>query len=496
MNRDTRVAPSFFLLGLLLTSGCLVQNIDEEGRACDAEHPCSAGRSCVDGVCLAHVTPASDGGDGGPSEQGDGGSTDGGGGSCLDACVDWLCGTSNACGAVCQPENGCVEGSLVDGFDSGDTGWVIFKDDVTRFEMTTVSSPALSGQALWLDYDINQAGGFGGIERLFGEGQDWRQATGLGIWVYGAATGHPFRLEIYDTHWVRFEFIVAEDWTGWKHVYAPFSAFARSVFQPVPDAGSAPLALEAVKGLSISPGYLSGAQGAVVVDQLALLRRPEAGAIVPLYIYPSPGAWAPLIEGKASHPTVPVLAIINPDTGPGVAIKPEYATSISELADAGITVLGYVHASYSQRDASVVREEISRYRSFYPEARGIFIDEMANTEGQEGYYRALSDHARDVGFSLTVGNPGARTPVSFRGTVDVLTISEGPGLTEAGLIHESAAGFDRGSLSVLRYGLPSASPAYVNQVRRDVRYIYLTHDAQNPWTSLPSYLNSLLDSLR
>ncbi|EPX61492.1 hypothetical protein D187_001275 [Cystobacter fuscus DSM 2262] len=492
MNRDTRVALSFLLLGLLFAPGCLVQSIDEEGRACDVEHPCSAGRSCVGGVCLAHVTPAADGG---PSEQGDGGVADGGA-SCLDACVDWLCGTSNACGAVCQPENGCVEGSLLDGFDPGSTGWVIFKDAPTTFQMTDVSSPALSGQALRLDYDINPAGGFGGIERLLGEGQDWRQATGLGIWVYGASTGHPFRLEFYDTHWVRFEFIVPVDWTGWKHVYAPFSAFTRSAFQPVPDAGSGPPALDAVKGLSISPGYSSGAHGSVVVDELALLRRPEAGAIVPLYIYPSPGAWAPLIEGKRTHPTVPVLAIVNPDTGPGEAIKPEYATSISALADAGITVVGYVHALYSRRDAGLVREEINRYRAFYPETRGIFIDEMANAEGQEGYYRALSDHARDAGFELTVGNPGARTPVSFRGTVDVLTISEGPGLTDVGIIQEAAAGFDRGSLGVLRYGLPTANPAYVHQVRRDVRYLYLTHDPKNPWTSLPPYLNSLLDSLR
>ncbi|MET0401173.1 MAG: spherulation-specific family 4 protein [Cystobacter sp.] len=486
MARDTKVALPLLLLGLLLVSGCLVESIDEEGRACDTEHPCGSGRACFDGVCLAQAPPSRDGG---PSEQDDGG-------SCQDTCVDRLCGSSNGCGTVCRPEAGCSEGSVLDGFDSADTGWVVFKDNATTFHQTVVSTPAQSGRATRLEYDINPAGGFGGIERLFGEGQDWRGATGLGLWIHGEATGHPFRLELYDTSRVRFEYKLPVDWTGWRHVYVPFTAFTLSDFQTEPDAGSSSPALDAVKGLSISPGFQSGAHGAVVVDELSLMRRPEAGAIVPLYIYPAPGAWAPLIEGKLAHPTVPVLAIVNPASGPGTVVDPAYASSIRALDDAGITVLGYVHALYSQREAALVREDIRRYRAFYPETRGIFIDEMANTQGGEDYYRALDAHARDLGFSLTVGNPGTRMPESYNGSVDVFTISEGPGLVAASELRAAAAGFERSALGILRYGLDTARPAYVHQVRRDVRYIYLTHDPKDPWKSLPPYLSSLLDSLR
>jgi hypothetical protein len=52
----------------------------------------------------------------------------------------------------------------------------------------------------------------------------------------------------------------------------------------------------------------------------ATLDAGRSGLLVPLYIYPSTGAWAPLLAAARSHSAVPVLAIVNPSSGPGTSL--------------------------------------------------------------------------------------------------------------------------------------------------------------------------------
>ena len=41
------------------------------------------------------------------------------------------------------------------------------------------------------------------------------------------------------------------------------------------------------------------------------------GTVVPLYSYPTNAAWRTVIDAKLAHPTVPVVAVVNPANGPG-----------------------------------------------------------------------------------------------------------------------------------------------------------------------------------
>ena len=50
----------------------------------------------------------------------------------------------------------------------------------------------------------------------------------------------------------------------------------------------------------------------------------RTGSIVPLYSLPSDPAWAALIAAKKAHPSVPVIAVINPNNGPGTAARSDY----------------------------------------------------------------------------------------------------------------------------------------------------------------------------
>ena len=69
----------------------------------------------------------------------------------------------------------------------------------------------------------------------------------------------------------------------------------------------------------------------------------SAGIVVPLYTYPTDNSWTSLVKIRQSFPSVPIVAIINPNNGPGSLLDSNYLSGIHQLQGAGIIVLGYVH---------------------------------------------------------------------------------------------------------------------------------------------------------
>ena len=68
------------------------------------------------------------------------------------------------------------------------------------------------------------------------------------------------------------------------------------------------------------------------------LSKSSTGVVVPLYIYPG-SSWQVVIQAKRSHPSVPIVTIVNPDSGPGTLSDANYATEIKNLQTAGVTDL-------------------------------------------------------------------------------------------------------------------------------------------------------------
>lgn len=217
------------------------------------------------------------------------------------------------------------------------------------------------------------------------------------------------------------------------------------------------------------------------------------GTIVPLYSYPSEGTWTTLIDAKKRHPSVPVVAIVNPASGPGVAPDPEYLAGISRLRDAGVVPIGYVTTSYAGRTPDSVRAEIDLYRAWYPQLQGMFLDEMSNVEGLESYYRDLSEYSKKVGFQRTVANPGTSTLRSFVGTVDTLIVYENSGLPGSCSMASWQRQHDRGNFAVLGYNIGGLQDSTVDACTSKVGWVYFTHGGMpNPWDGLPPYLDQLL----
>lgn len=225
------------------------------------------------------------------------------------------------------------------------------------------------------------------------------------------------------------------------------------------------------------------------------ISQTKTGTIVPLYTSPRDGTWTAVIAAKQAHPTVPVLAVINPATGPGDAASAAHLEGIARLCDAGVKVIGYVPTAYGARDEADVRSDIDRWKSFYPRATGVFFDQQVRRSGSEDYYRRLAGYARSVGLDYSIGNPGTNPAASYVGVVDTILVYESPGMPALGTLARWQQGYPRQNFGVIPYGT-AFDAAYVKSVAAYVGYIYLT-DSQgpNPWDSVPQFFGDLLAAL-
>lgn len=223
---------------------------------------------------------------------------------------------------------------------------------------------------------------------------------------------------------------------------------------------------------------------------------PVTGSIIPLYTPPTDPSWTAVASAKAAHPTVPVMAIVNPANGPGAASSADYAAGIAKLTAAGVKVIGYVHTSWGARPAGELQSEMGQWKSWYPGVTGIFFDEMANATGQETYYKNLTAYAKSHGFDFTIGNPGSDSSPTYVGTEDVILIYENSGLPALTALTGWHTTYGRTNFGVIPYNVASLDTSFVQSAKPYVGYIYLQSDSlPNPWDSVPSYLSALMAAL-
>ena len=222
--------------------------------------------------------------------------------------------------------------------------------------------------------------------------------------------------------------------------------------------------------------------------------RATAGTIVPLYTDPGDASWTAVVAAKSAHPAVTVVAIVNPDSGPGVRIDASYTSGITRLVAAGITPIGYVSTTYTARGEAAVKSDIDSWHSFYPNLKGIFFDEQSDKAGDDTFYRDVSSYAKALGLAFTVGNPGTNVPSSYVGALDVMLIYESKGLPALSSLAGHAAA--RAQYGIIPYGA-AFDAAFVIAAKADVQYIYATNDdLPNPWDTLPPYFSDLLSALQ
>ena len=192
---------------------------------------------------------------------------------------------------------------------------------------------------------------------------------------------------------------------------------------------------------------------------------------------------------------MPLVAIMNPASGPGESPDPNYVAWMARLRKAGVTLLGYVTTSYGMKEASRVNQEVDRWVSWY-RPDGIFYDEMAYETGHESYYRELDRYAKGKGLGLTVGNPGTEVREGYVGSLDVIILYENAGLPELELLEGWHAPHGRGRWGILPYGVPAVDRGYLREASRRVAYLYMTdRGLPDPWDLPPRYFADLVAAL-
>ena len=220
----------------------------------------------------------------------------------------------------------------------------------------------------------------------------------------------------------------------------------------------------------------------------------STGVLVPLYETPGP-AWDTLIQAKTAHPNVPVVAIVNPDGGPGSEAVPTFATGIQRLESAGIIVLAYVWTNYGERSQNSTQADILNYKNWYS-VDGIYFDQMASQPGKESYYAALNSYVDSLGMWITVGNAGEDVSQSYVGTVNTIVIYENWGLPNLSVLEGWHTGYAKSSFAVLAYGVSDLNPYYIEDASQYIGYIYITDaGAYNTYFALSSYLAEELQSI-
>ncbi|HVC27528.1 MAG TPA: spherulation-specific family 4 protein [Nitrososphaerales archaeon] len=232
---------------------------------------------------------------------------------------------------------------------------------------------------------------------------------------------------------------------------------------------------------------------AVLIISVATLSFLSA-LIVPLYTYPGV-SWTSIIQAKEANPGVAMVTIINPDNGPGFSIDQNYVNGINSLRAAGVVVLGYDHTSYGARPLATVEADINSYKSWY-NLSGIFFDEMANVAGYEGYYSALNQYAKSVGFNFTVGNPGSAIPASYIGTMDVIVAYENQGVPNTASLAAMTNGVPANHFAVIAYGVNVWNGSEVSNIYNYASYVYVTNDTlPNPYGALTGDFSKMVTDL-
>lgn len=227
---------------------------------------------------------------------------------------------------------------------------------------------------------------------------------------------------------------------------------------------------------------------------------PKTGIFTALYMYPGSTLntyWQQVIDAKLAHPSVPIVAVVNPSSGPGSWQDSNFVNGINKLKNAGVIVLGYTYSDYGTRSLSAIQGDVDKYKNWY-NADGIFIDEFTNKVGYENYYKDITTYAKSKGMKMTMGNPGTDVPQSYIGTVDVINITEGRGYMPISWLQycvlcDASSGwhykYDKRNFSYIRYDISWLDTAFEVDSSQWVGllYIHSGNDSNGRWFNLPSY---------
>lgn len=207
--------------------------------------------------------------------------------------------------------------------------------------------------------------------------------------------------------------------------------------------------------------------------------------LIPLYSYPG-CQWDKLVNLRHLY-GISIVAIVNPNNGPGSKRDSNYSSYIVRLKDAGIRVIGYVWTNYGSRNITEVEKDVDKWISWY-NVDGIFFDEVSTSSSEEEYYRTLVNYLKNKSQNyIAVGNPGVyegSAVLDYASIFDVLVVYDNEGYPLSW-----PNGPEPSKLGALVYGVQEFNKEEFLDLAEKAHYLYVTDDnGNNPWDELASYI--------
>ncbi|MEJ6020916.1 spherulation-specific family 4 protein [Ramlibacter sp. PS4R-6] len=228
----------------------------------------------------------------------------------------------------------------------------------------------------------------------------------------------------------------------------------------------------------------------------ALLAAPcfALDLVVPAYFYPA-GKKNPWPQLAVAAARAPLVAILNPASGPGTFTDPNYTAAIAGVRSAGGRVIAYVSTRYATRPLIEVTADINAYLGMYA-VDGFFLDEMTNDAdaGHLAFYQSAYNYIKALNPAYHVmGNPGTNTQEAYASlpVADSFVVFEGNATSYSAYVPAAwQAGYARSRFVHIVYKSDKKQMAkdVANAVARGAGGLFVTSDKlPNPYDVLPSY---------
>jgi hypothetical protein len=190
------------------------------------------------------------------------------------------------------------------------------------------------------------------------------------------------------------------------------------------------------------------------------------------------------------------LIVLNPNDGP----DPGYTSQVSAAHAKGARVIGYVLTGWANRASTLVKADIDRYYSLYPDLDGIFLDEATSDCARaQSYYQPIHDYIKASHPNATVVvNPGINVPSCYLSVADILVTFESSfaeyqnAWSTVNREWETAGNAGRIWHMVHTASASQWSTALQLSRERNAGYVFVTHltETENTYGALPPYFHS------
>ena len=216
--------------------------------------------------------------------------------------------------------------------------------------------------------------------------------------------------------------------------------------------------------------------------------------LVPAYIFPGGNGLNEWQRIFAAASKAEIVAIANPNSGPGAERNPAYFAIIAEAKQQGVKVIGYISTEYARRSSVLVKSQIDSWIRLYPDIVGFFFDQQSPDSQHVAYYSEIRTYARSkLPNALVITNPGVPCDEAYfaKQVSDVTCVFayfQGFGGFE---IPADLKAYELSRFAALAYKVPDV--ATMREVIKDavfkkIGYIYVTDGTPpNQWGKLPSY---------